>query len=35
VSAVVFGAQKAIELESGAAVRSNTRVGDSIAFETI
>jgi uncharacterized protein len=35
VSAVVFGAQKAIELESEAAVRSNTRVGDSIAFETI
>jgi uncharacterized protein len=34
VSPVVFGASKAIELEAGAALRSDTRVGDSIAFET-
>lgn len=33
VSAVVFGASRALELEAGAAVRSDTRVGDSIAFE--
>jgi uncharacterized membrane protein (UPF0127 family) len=33
VSPVVFGASKAIELEAGAALRSDTRVGDSIAFE--
>jgi uncharacterized membrane protein (UPF0127 family) len=34
MSPVVFGAAKAIELEAGAALRSDTRVGDSIAFET-
>ncbi len=34
VSAVVFGASKAIELEAGAALRSDTRVGDAIAFES-
>jgi uncharacterized protein len=34
VSPVVFGASKAIELEAGAALRSDSRVGDSIAFET-
>jgi uncharacterized membrane protein (UPF0127 family) len=33
VSPVVFGASKAIELEAGAALRSDTWVGDSIAFE--
>ncbi len=32
-SPVVIGASKAIELEAGAALRSDTRVGDSIAFE--
>jgi uncharacterized protein len=35
VSPVVFGASKAIELEAGAALRSDTRVGDSIAFESV
>jgi uncharacterized membrane protein (UPF0127 family) len=34
VSAVVFGASRALELEAGAAIRSDTRVGDSIVFET-
>jgi uncharacterized protein len=34
VSPVVFGASKAIELEAGAALRSDTRIGDSIAFES-
>ena len=33
VSPVVFGASKAIELEAGAALQSDTRIGDSIAFE--
>jgi uncharacterized protein len=33
VSPVVFSAIKAIELEAGAALRSDTRVGDSIEFE--
>jgi uncharacterized membrane protein (UPF0127 family) len=35
VSPVVFGASKAIELEAGAALRSDTRVGDAIAFEAL
>jgi len=35
LSAIVFGARKAIELEAGAALRSDTRVGDSIAFEPV
>jgi uncharacterized protein len=35
VSPVVFRASKAIELEAGAALRSDTRVGDSIAFEPV
>ena len=35
MSAVVLRARKAIELEAGAASRSDTRVGDSIAFETV
>jgi uncharacterized protein len=34
VSPVVFGASKAIELEAGAALRSDTQVGDSITFES-
>jgi uncharacterized protein len=34
VSAVVFGASRALELEAGAAIRSDTRVGDTIVFET-
>ena len=34
VSPVVFGASKAIELEAGAALRSDTREGDSIEFES-
>jgi uncharacterized membrane protein (UPF0127 family) len=33
VSAVVFGASRALELEAGAAIRSDTRVGDSIDLE--
>jgi uncharacterized membrane protein (UPF0127 family) len=33
VSAVVFGARRALELEVGAAIRSDTRVGDSIVLE--
>ena len=33
VSPVVFGASKAIELEAGAALRSDTRVGDAIEFK--
>lgn len=33
VSAVVFGASRALELEAGAAIRSDTRVGDSIVLE--
>ena len=33
VSAVVFGASRALELEVGAAIRSDTRVGDSIVLE--
>jgi len=33
VSAIVFGASRAIELEAGAALLSDTRVGDSIVFE--
>jgi uncharacterized membrane protein (UPF0127 family) len=35
VSAVVFGAGKALELQAGAALLSDTRVGDSIAFESV
>jgi uncharacterized membrane protein (UPF0127 family) len=35
LSRIVFGANKAIELEAGAALRSGTRVGDSIAFEPV
>jgi hypothetical protein len=34
VSPVVFGARRALELEAGAAIRSDTRVGDLIVFET-
>ena len=34
ISPIVFRAHKAIELEAGAAVRSDTRVGDSIIFES-
>ena len=34
MSAVVFGANRALELEAGAAIRSDTRVGDSIVLET-
>ena len=33
MSAMVFGARKALELEAGAALRSNTQVGDSIVIE--
>jgi uncharacterized protein len=33
VSAPVFRAHKAIELEAGAMLRSDTRIGDSIGFE--
>ncbi len=33
VSAVVFGANRALELEAGAAIRSDTRIGDSIVLE--
>lgn len=33
VSAVVFGASRALELEAGAAIRSDTRIGDSIVLE--
>jgi uncharacterized membrane protein (UPF0127 family) len=35
VSPVVFGASRAIELEAGGALRSDTRVGDSIEFEPV
>ena len=34
ISPIVFRARKAIELEAGAAARSDTRVGDSIIFES-
>jgi uncharacterized membrane protein (UPF0127 family) len=34
ISPVVFRARKAIELEAGAAIRSDTRIGDSIVFES-
>jgi uncharacterized membrane protein (UPF0127 family) len=33
MSAIVFGARTALELEAGAAIRSDTRIGDSISFE--
>ena len=33
MSAIVFGARRALELEAGAAIRSDTRIGDSIGFE--
>ena len=33
VSPVVFGARRALELEAGAAIRSDTRVGDMIVLE--
>jgi uncharacterized membrane protein (UPF0127 family) len=33
VSPLVFSARKALELEAGAAARSDTRLGDLIAFE--
>jgi uncharacterized membrane protein (UPF0127 family) len=33
VSPVVFGARHALELEAGAAIRSDTRMGDAIVFE--
>jgi uncharacterized membrane protein (UPF0127 family) len=33
MSAIVFGARRALELEAGAAIRSDTRIGDSIAFD--
>ena len=35
VSAMVFGARRALELEAGAAERSSTQIGDQITFETI
>jgi uncharacterized protein len=35
MSPVIFGASTAIELEAGAALRSDTRVGDSIVFESM
>jgi uncharacterized membrane protein (UPF0127 family) len=35
VSAMVFGARRALELEAGAAEKSSTQVGDQILFETI
>jgi uncharacterized membrane protein (UPF0127 family) len=35
VSSMVFGARKALELEAGAAMRSNTTEGDLVLFETI
>ena len=35
VSAMVFGARRALELEAGAAERSSTQVGDQITFEAI
>ena len=35
VSAMVFGARRALELEAGAAEKSSTQVGDQIKFETI
>jgi uncharacterized membrane protein (UPF0127 family) len=34
VSPVVFGARRALEVEAGGATHSNTRIGDSIEFET-
>jgi uncharacterized membrane protein (UPF0127 family) len=34
VSPVVFGARRALEVEAGGATRSDTRIGDSIEFET-
>jgi uncharacterized membrane protein (UPF0127 family) len=34
MSAMVFGARKALELEAGAALRSSTQVGDSIVIES-
>lgn len=35
VSSMVVGARKALELEAGAAARSQTRAGDLISFEEI
>jgi len=35
VSAVVFGASQALELEAGAATRSATQIGDSIVLEPV
>ncbi len=35
VSAMVFGARRALELEAGAAEKSSTQIGDQITFETI
>jgi len=35
VSAMVFGARRALELEAGAAQKSSTQVGDQITFEPI
>ena len=35
VSAMVFGARRALELEAGAAEKSSTQVGDQITFETV
>jgi len=35
VSAMVFGARRALELEAGAAEKSSTQVGDQITFEPI
>jgi uncharacterized membrane protein (UPF0127 family) len=35
VSAVVFGASQALELEAGAAARSDTQIGDSIVLEPV
>ena len=33
LSPIVFGARRALELEAGAAIRSDTRVGDTIVLE--
>ena len=35
VSAIVFGARRALELEPGAAEKSSTQVGDQITFEPL
>jgi uncharacterized protein len=35
VSTIVFGASRVLELEAGAAARSDTRIGDSIVLEPL